>query len=67
MNSKAASAQGRYMALNLVPNQKLTMTSLFSWHQIYVMASTSMSMRKYTLKIMPPMLASTADTINRYR
>jgi len=30
MNSKAARTQGRYMALNLVPNQKLTVTSLFS-------------------------------------
>jgi len=25
--------QGRYIALNWVPNQKLTIVSLFSWHQ----------------------------------
>lgn len=25
--------QGKYIALKLVPNQKLTITSLFNWHQ----------------------------------
>lgn len=31
----ANKTHGKYIALNLVPNQKLTITSLFSWHQIY--------------------------------
>lgn len=26
---------GKYIALNRVPNQKFTMTSLLSWHQMY--------------------------------
>lgn len=29
------STHGKYIALNRVPNQKLTMTSLFNWHQMY--------------------------------
>lgn len=30
-----SNTHGKYMALNRVPNQKLTITSLFSWHQMY--------------------------------
>ena len=32
---KAKRTHGRYIALNWVPNQKLTITSLFSWHHTY--------------------------------
>ena len=37
---------GRYMALNWVPNQKLTMVSLFNWHHTYRMDITMGSIRK---------------------
>ena len=32
--------QGKYMALNCVPNQNVTMVSLLSWHQTYIMDIT---------------------------
>ena len=32
---KPSKTQGRYIALNWVPNQKLTIVSLFNWHQTY--------------------------------
>lgn len=35
MRLKPRRIHGKYIALNLVPNQKLTMTSLFSWHHTY--------------------------------
>lgn len=41
---------GKYMALNLVPNQKVTITSLLSWHHTYITAATMGSMRN----IIPP-------------
>lgn len=31
----ASRTHGKYIALNRVPNQKLTITSLFNWHQMY--------------------------------
>lgn len=31
----ANKTHGKYMALKRVPNQKLTIASLFSWHQMY--------------------------------
>lgn len=41
----ANNTQGRYMALKLVPNQKLTTTSLFNWHQIYKTVITAQSIK----------------------
>ncbi len=42
----AKRTHGRYMALNWVPNQNCTITSLLSWHQTYSIERTKGSMRK---------------------
>ena len=41
----ANSTHGRYIALNWVPNQKVTMVSLFNWHQMYKTARTKGSIK----------------------
>lgn len=43
----ANNTHGKYMALNLVPNQKLTIVSLFSWHQTYSTDRIIGSIRSY--------------------
>lgn len=43
----ASSTHGKYIALNRVPNQKLTMTSLFNWHQMYSTDKIIGSIRSY--------------------
>lgn len=44
---KPNKTQGRYIALNCDPNQKLTMTSLFNWHHTYRTLSTIGSISSY--------------------
>ena len=61
---KAKRTQGRYIALNCDPNQKLTMTSLFNWHQMYKTASTRGSMRNMMFMKRPMITAQIQMNIN---
>ena len=55
MNFNPNSTHGRYIALNCVPNQKLTMVSLFIWHHTYRMDITMGSIRTMKFRKRPIM------------
>ena len=55
MNFIPKRTHGRYMALNCVPNQKVTMVSLLIWHQTYRMDITMGSIRTGKLRKRPMM------------
>ena len=55
MNFNPKSTQGRYMALNCVPNQKVTIVSLLIWHQTYRMDITMGSIRTMKFRKRPMM------------
>ena len=55
MNFNPNSTHGRYMALNCVPNQKLTIVSLLIWHQTYRIDMTMGSIRTMKFRKRPIM------------
>ena len=55
MNFNPNSTHGRYMALNCVPNQKLTIVSLLIWHQTYRIDMTIGSIRTMKFRKRPIM------------
>ena len=55
MNFNPNSTHGRYMALNCVPNQKVTIVSLLIWHQTYRMDITMGSIRTMKFRKRPMM------------
>ena len=55
MNFNPNSTQGRYIALNCVPNQKVTIVSLLIWHQTYRMDITMGSIRTMKFRKRPMM------------
>ena len=55
MNFNPNSTHGRYIALNCVPNQKLTIVSLLIWHQTYRIDITMGSIRTMKFRKRPIM------------
>lgn len=47
MKLNAKNTQGKYIALNVVPNQKVTIVSLFNWHHTYKILKTIQSISNW--------------------